>query len=135
MNCFFNCKCVGISVIVSIILGIIAGILRATAVITVTSAFLWSVFGIAIGYLSILLISSETSIVQEIRACVRAIIPTVLTGVLGTVLTSLILLGVAFSATSIVASVITGFLIAFFSLLLTSAACLIKCKVGIDTCE
>ena len=47
--------CVGLAAAVSVILGIIASFLRITAVITVTPAFLWVTFGIAVVYLAVLL--------------------------------------------------------------------------------
>ena len=56
-----NCKlnCVGLAVIASIIIGIVTAMLRITAVITVTPAFLWVLFGIAVVYLAIVLLASS----------------------------------------------------------------------------
>ena len=52
-----NCRnnCTSIAVVVSIIIGIITAFLRITGVITVTPAFLWVVFGIAVVYLAVVL--------------------------------------------------------------------------------
>ena len=135
MRCFSGCKCVITSIIASVILGIVTAILNATAVITVGTGFLWAAFGIAIGFLAVLLIISRLHRSEEIRECERRIVPSVLAGILGTVLVSLILLAVGFAAASIIGSIFTGVLILFFSLLVTTSACLVKCKIGIDVCD
>ncbi len=131
-KCSCQCKydCVSLAVAASIIIGIIAAILRYTAVIAVTPAFLWVVFGIAIVYLAVLLVSSAAIRAAGVRDCVCSRLPAVLTGVLGTVLTAVILLAVPFAATSALGAIITGVLLFSFALLITTTACLIKCAVG-----
>ena len=121
-------ECTLIAVISSIIIGVIAGILRFTAVITTTPAFLWVTFGIAVLYLALLLITSVYRDDRRTGGCVCNTLPVVLTGILGTVLTSVILLGVTFAATSVLGAIITGALLFFFSLIITSAACLVRCS-------
>ena len=127
-NC--NCKysCTLIAVIISAILGVVAALLRFTAVITVTPAFLWTLFGIAVGYLTITLVLSAVN--QQIgpSCCTCRALNALLTGLLGTTLTSIILLGVTFAATSVWGAVVTGALIFFFALALISTACLIRCN-------
>lgn len=120
-NCLFS------AVVASIIIGIIAAVLRFTAVITVTPAFLWVVFGIAIVYLAITSIISAVVRSGGTRGCICSILPVLLTGILGTVLTSVVLLAIEFVATSVIGAIITGALLTFFSLTLTSVACLSKC--------
>ena len=116
--------CVGPAVAVSIILGIIAAFLRITATITVTPAFLWVTFGIAIAYLAVLLATASD---RRATICTAAALPAVLIGILGTVLLSVILLAVTFAATSIVGAILVGLLVLTFSLMLTATACLILC--------
>lgn len=52
---FFSCEgkrdCIALSVIASVIIGVVAALLRITGVIATTPAFLWVVFGVAVGYL------------------------------------------------------------------------------------
>ncbi len=127
-NCYCNTSCAGLSIVASIILGIIAGMLRFIGVINVTAAFLWVVFGIAIVYLGLTLIASYCGCGNAPNKCVCQTVPVYLVGILGTILTSLVLLGVSFGATSVIASIITGFLLGFFTLTITSAVCIIKCK-------
>lgn len=119
--------CIGAGVIASIVIGIIAAVLRFTAVITLAPAFLWVTFAIAIVFLGILLLTPGT---RRASDCFCKSLTAVLTGILGTVLTSVILLGVAFVATSVLGAIITGALLFFFSLTVTAVACLVKCKYG-----
>jgi len=107
--------------------------LRITAVITVTPAFLWVVLGIAVVYLAVTLLAlSLVQLSEASTGCLCPILSTQLAGVLGAALLSVVLLGIEFVATSIIGAVITGALLAFLALLLTSTVCLIKC---IARCE
>ncbi len=117
----YNCSILGI--IASIIIGIVGAFLRFSSTITVTPAFLWTLFGIAIVYLAILVATSLATGVPGACGSVTSL----LWGILGTVLFSVVLLGVPFTATSTVAAIITGLLLFFFTLLVTSAACTVRC--------
>lgn len=127
---FFCCEnkpsCVTFAVIASAILGVIAALLQITGVITVTPAFLWVALGIAIVYLAVLL--STTICCQSTVSCrcTSSALAAVLTGILGTALTSVILLAVTFAATSIIGAILVGLLILFLSLIVTSTACLVS---------
>lgn len=125
-GCGCNYDCTGISFVVSIIIGIVAAMLRYTATITVTSAFLWVVFGIAVVYFALVLGISALFDMSE-GNCACNSVPGVIWGALGTILTSVVLLAVEFAATSAIGVIITGALLFFVSLLFTSVACLIKC--------
>jgi len=125
-NCNCNIGCIGRSVIASIIVGVVTAALRYTAAITVTPAFLWVLFGIAIGFLGITLLTSSTTCDQEANCC--WFLRPFLTGIFGTLLFSVILLGISFAATSIIGALVTGLLLFFFTLLVTSSACLITCR-------
>ena len=54
--------CQPLVIFASVIIGIVAGIFRGIALITITPAFLWVVFGIAVVYLAILLLASPGNI-------------------------------------------------------------------------
>lgn len=127
-NCYFRTSCAGISIVASIIIGLITAMLRFMGVITATPAFLWVAFGIAIVYLAILLVISAFSSCADKNYCKKITIPVLLAGILGTILTSVILIAIEFVATSIIGAIITGILLAFFTLIITSTACLIKCQ-------
>ena len=57
-DCSCKSTCTTVALIVSIAVGIIAAFLRITAAITVTPAFLWVVFGIAVVYLAVVLLTT-----------------------------------------------------------------------------
>lgn len=118
--------CTVIAVAASLILGVITAFLRITAAITVTPAFLWVLLGISVVYLAITLISAA---VYRSGGCegLCNIVTSLLVGILGTVLFSVILLAIEFAATSVAGAVITGALLFFFFLTVTSAACLVRC--------
>ncbi len=125
-------KCTCASIIASIIIGIVAGILRITGVITVTPAFAWVTFAIAVVYLAVLLITSRRRNTSECGCNICEILTLLLTGILGTILTSVILLAIVFVATSVIGAIITGALLFFFTLTVTSTACLVKCVSDCD---
>ncbi|MBR5235894.1 MAG: hypothetical protein IKW06_00750 [Clostridia bacterium] len=129
-NCNCQIGCTGKAVIASVIIGILAAFFRFTALVTITPAFLWVLFGIAIGFLGITLLSSSTCNPDKKGCCTN--LGTLLAGILGTVLTSVILLGITFAATSVTGAIITGLLLFFFSLLITSSTCLIRCRYNCD---
>ncbi len=125
--CESKCKCALLSIAASIVIGVIAAFLQLTAVITVTPAFLWVLLGIAVVYLAVLVIAAAINRNSDGCECVCATLSTVLGGILGTVLFSVILLGVAFAATSVIGAIFVGLLLLSFSLVITSTACLVKC--------
>jgi hypothetical protein len=125
--CDRNNNCVGIAVVASIILGIVAAFLQLTAAITVTPAFLWVVFGIAIVYLAVTLIAAALMHGTPLTGCVCTVLSALLVGILGTVLLSVILLAITFAATSIIGAIIVGGLVLFFALTVSATACLVRC--------
>ena len=125
-NCNFRCSCTLFAIIASVILGVVAAFLQITGIITVTPVFLWVVFGIAVGYLGILLATGGRT-----EGCCAAV-RTVLAGILGTILFSVILLAVGIVATSVVSAILVGLLVLFAALTVTGAACFVRC---VSDCE
>jgi len=132
LSCTCKVNCPILAIVASIIIGIITGMLRFMGTITITPAFAWVLFGIAVVYLAILLIASGSPFISRQSCCVCPSLGVLLWGILGTVLTSVILLGITFAATSIIGAIIAGLLLAFFTLTLTSTVCLIKCLANCD---
>lgn len=124
-NCPQRISCGFLAVVSSLIIGIITAFLSITGTITLTPAFLWVTLGIGVGYIAILLIAS--AIKGHGCECSCGAASTLLTGALGTALFSLVLLAITFAEASLTLAIITGILLFFLSLTLTSAACLIKC--------
>ena len=122
--------CTGIAVIASVIIGIIAAFLQITGVITLAPIFSVVAFGIAVLYLAVTLVA--TALVQRGYTCKGVCSPlyALLVGVLGTILTAVILLAITFAATSVIGAIIVGVLFFSFSLLITSTACLVKCFIN-----
>ena len=130
-ECNYNCRpnCSAVAVVAALIIGTLTAILRFAAVITVTPAFFWVTLGIAVVYLAIALVASVFTRSSGRYGCLCANNTLFSVGVLGTILTSLILLGITFAATSVAGAVITGILLAFFTLLIASVVCIIRCFV------
>ncbi|MBR4296530.1 MAG: hypothetical protein IKT56_06835 [Clostridia bacterium] len=126
-NCNCRPSCITLSIIAAAIIGVIAAFLRLTGTITVTPAFLWVLFGVAIGYLAVTLIATALLGRSGLRDCICSILPVLLAGILGTALTSVVLLGITFAATSIVGAIITGIALFAFSLTVITTACLARC--------
>ena len=130
LSCRCKAQCTSIAIVAAIIIGVIAGMLTFMATITITPAFLWVLLGIAVVYLAILLATSGGSYSSRGDGCFCSSLKTLLFGILGTILVSIILLGITFAATSILGAIFAGLLLAFFTLLIVSSVCLILCKAN-----
>lgn len=130
MDCGCNVNCSGLAIVASVIIGIITSFLVYNAAVAVTSTFLWVLFGIAVVWLALLMALGALSQSSGFKTCLCSGMPLILTGFLGTILVSLILLAVSFPAASVAGAIIKGALLLFFTLGITSAACLIRCSAG-----
>lgn len=118
--------CTVFAVSASLIFGVITAFLRITAAITITPAFLWALLGVAVVYLAVLLVSA--SLFRNVCCgSLCTIITALLSGLLGTILLSVVFLGIEFAATSVLGAVLAGALLFFFFLAVTSTACLVRC--------
>ena len=122
--------CTGFAIIVSVIIGVITAFLTFTATIAITTTFLWVLFGIAVGYLGLVLGVFSRGITNSVCLC-RAV-STLLVGILGTVLFSVILLAIDIVTASITGAIIIGLLLLAFSLIITSTACAVRCALNCD---
>lgn len=130
-----NLRCFLAAIIVALLVGVVSAVLSFTAVITVTPAFLWVLFGIAVVLLAVLFITAAFADSGRLRACLCADTGYLLTGILGTILTSVILLGVPFAATSVLGTVVVGALLFFFTFTVATLACTVKCLTDCDFCD
>ncbi len=129
--CNSSNECLIISIAASVVIGIVAVILTITGIVAVTPAFLWVLFGIAVVYLAIAFIIS--SLRRFSAPCSsRSTVATFVAGVLGTILLSVILLAIVFPATSALGAIFVGLLLASFSLIITSTACLVVNSYAYD---
>ena len=129
-NCQCKCRCAAGAVIVSVIIGVIAAFLQIASVIAIAPIFLITAFGIAIVYLGILQVTAALTCRCEERRCECTTLNTVLAGILGTILFSVILLTVDVAAASVIGSILVGLFLLFFTLMLTGTACLIRIITG-----
>lgn len=131
LNCNCKCNCTLLAIIGSVIIGIIAAFLQITSAIEITSALLWVLLGIGVVYLAVL------SVAEAIASrgsngcdCKCGVISALLTGILGTILFSLVLLAVGIETASALSAFLVGLLLFFFSLTVSSTACYVKCLAG-----
>lgn len=125
-NCQCKCSCTLATVIAAVIIGVIAAFLQITGVITVTAAFLWVVFGIAIVYLAVLAVTAGLRRRTDNDGCCGPV-NTLLVGILGTILFAVILLAVGIVATSVISAILVGLLLFFFTLTVGGTACYVRC--------
>lgn len=125
-GCKCNCRCTLAAIVVSVILGVVTAFLQITGTITVAPVFLWVVFGIAVVYLAVLVLATALAKRIEATQCLCAALNTLLAGILGTALFSVVLLAVGIVATSVLSAILVGVLLFFFSLILTGTACLVR---------
>ena len=123
-NCRYRCALVAVGA--SVLAGVIAAFLHFAGVFTVTPAFLWVAFGIAIVYLGVLVVSTALARRTDTGTCVCPTLNTLLVGILGTILFSLVLLAVGVVATSVLSAILVGLLLAFFALTVTASVCLVR---------
>lgn len=125
-GCYCKCSCRIAAVIASVIIGVVTAFLQITGVITVAPVFLWVAFGIAVVYLGVLVVAAALSGAEAAAGCLCTALNALLIGILGTILFAVVLLAVGIVATSILSAILVGILLFFFSLTLTSTACLVR---------
>lgn len=131
-SCCCRCRCTLAAIIASVILGVVTAFLQVTGVITATPVFLWVVLGIAVVYLGILVVATALARRTEGADCVCSALNTLLIAILGSILFAVVLLAVGIVATSVLSAILVGILLFFFSLTLTSTACLVR---SLASCE
>lgn len=133
-SCNCKCRCPLAALIVSVILGVVTAFLQITGVVTAAPVFLWVVFGISIVYLGVLVIAAALARGAEAGACLCTALNALLIGILGTILFAVVLLAVGIVATSILSAILVGILLFFFTLTVTSTACLVRDLLHCGSC-
>ena len=126
-NCNRRIECAFLSIAASIIVGIVAAIAQFTALITLTPVFYVVAFGIAVLFLLVLLALSPVLDKTACRGCCNSNVKLATIGILGTIVTAIILIAVSFAATSVLGAIVVGLLAAFFTLMITSSVCAVNC--------
>ena len=125
-SCGLRCNCPVAAALVSVLLGVVAAFLQITGTITVTPAFLWVVLGVAIGYLAVFVVATAAARKDGRQQCLCSSLGTLLAGIIGSVLFSVILLAVGIVATSVLSAILVGLTALSFFLTVLSAACLLR---------
>lgn len=126
LSCNCRCNCTLAAIIISALAGVVTAFLQVTAVITIAPVFLWVIFGISVAYLAGLLLAAPRCGCREFSPCQCDALNTLLVGILGTILFSLVLLAVGIIATSVINAIIVGLAVGFFALTLTATACFVR---------
>jgi len=127
LTCNCRCRCSAAAFIASLFIGVLTAFFQITGIITLTAVFLWVVLGIALVYLGLLLVTTALAKRNTECLCLCTTLNTVLVGILGAILFSVVLLAVGIVATSPVSAILAGLLLFFLSLLLAGSACLVRC--------
>lgn len=126
-DCSCRCRCTLVALVLSAIIGVLTAFFQITGLITVTTAFLWVVFGIGVVSLGVLLVAAALARRGEDCGCICNILNTLLVAILGLILLAVVLLAFGITATSVLSAILVGLLLFFFWLTLSSAACLVRC--------
>lgn len=128
-NYFCRFTCTLVAVVLSVIVGVATALLTVTGTIVVAPVFFLVALGIAVVGLALLFLGA---VFGELGCsnCSRAAINTVLVGIIGSLISGIILLAVGFAATSIIGAVITGLLLAFLTLIFAGLACYVRCAAS-----
>lgn len=125
-GCKSRCDCTVFAVIASVIVGVVTAFLNFSLTIAVPQFVLWIFFGVALIALVAALLTAPFVNKKETDGCLCSALSALITGVLGTVLFSLILVLADIATAGLLGSVLTGLLFAFFTLTVTSVACLAR---------
>ena len=133
-NCNCKASCTGLGVLASLAVGVVTLILTITGRIAISALFAQVGFVVAFVFLLltflVALYLSDCNIKKD--CCVCRGLSALHLGVFGTVISSLVLLGIEFAATSFVGAFVYGVFAFFFVLIVTSAICLTRCLACCD---
>lgn len=131
-NCFCRFSCVSVAAVLSVIAGIVTALLTVTGTVVVAPVFFLVAVSIAVVALVLLFLGSVFGRLG-CTDCRRSAVNTILVGIIGALISGIILIAVGFAATSIVGAILTGLLLAFLTLIFVGASCFVRCAA--DCCE
>ena len=130
-NCRFNCLLTAI--ITSVIAGVVAAFLQILGIVTVTTTFLLATLAVGVVYLAVTVLAASALRRADTRPfCLCRNLNTLLAGVLGTILLSLVLLAIGVTATSVLSAILVGVLVFFLWLTFAASACFVRCAADCD---
>lgn len=125
-SCNCRVECGFLALAAAVVAGVVAAIAQYTAIITLTTVFYIVAFGIAVLFLAVLLALLPNLYKTACQGCNSNLKLTTI-GILGTIVTSIVLIAVGFAATSILGAIVVGLLAASFTLIITSVVCTVNC--------
>ncbi len=125
-NCNRRVECGFLAIAASVIAGVVAAIAQFTAIITLTPVFYIVALGVAVLFLAVLLALTPNLYKTACQGC-NGNLKLATIGILGTIVTSIILIAVGFAATSVLGAIFVGLLAASFALAITSIVCAVNC--------
>lgn len=127
-NCTRGVNCTVLAVISAVVVGVVTAFLQVLGIITVAAAFLPVTLGIGLGYLALLVPTAVAVHGVGLQSrCLCRSLGTLLFGVLGTLLVSLVLLAIGIVATSVLSAILVGVLLFFLWLSFAATACFVRC--------
>lgn len=130
-NCNVRCSCTTAALIAAIAAAVIGAFLQITGRITVTAGALTAALIVALAALGILALGALARR-QNDSTCLCRGLNGVLIGILGTIALSIALLALGITATSLLSALAVGTLVGTFTIMIASAACLIRCILGCE---
>ena len=127
-----NCTC--ISIIISAIVGIVASFLQIGGLFIFIPLIAVVFLAVAILFLLATLIAAGLGRITAQYSCVCSALNALLTGIIGTVITSIIVLAFGIIAIGVISSIFTGLLVFFTALMILSTVCLIKAFANCTNC-
>ena len=136
-NCSCSCQCrwncTAIGIIISIIAGVVGAILLATTTPVIPVAIYWGALVTALVFLTVVLIATAISRLAGTGTCLCDTLPTVLAGIIGTIVLSIVVLVLNIATITIPIAILLGVLITFIGILLSGLVCLITCIAGCNS--
>lgn len=130
-NSYCCCRrdCTTWAIVAAVVAGVLAVFLQVTGVITIAVPALTAALGVGLVALAVLLLAMATAQGSD-GYCLCRSLGTALAGAIGTIVLAIALLAFDLPATGLAFLLLTGLLVAAFTLLLASAVCLIRCLSG-----
>ena len=132
-NCNWRFNCTLTAVITAVIAGVVAAFLQILGIVTVTTTFVLAALAAGVVYLAVGVLATAGLRRADTRpCCLCRSLNTMLVGVLGTILASLILLAVGITATSVLSAILVGLVLFFLWMTFAASACFIRCAAACD---
>jgi hypothetical protein len=130
-NSYCCCRrdCTTWAIVAAVVAGVLAVFLQVTGVITIGIPALTAALGVGLVALAVLLLAMSATQAED-GYCLCRSVGAALAGAVGTIVLAIALLALALPATGLAFLLLTGLLVAAFTLLLASVVCLIRCMSG-----